>query len=137
MTDVEILEKLVALNAARAAEEAKGFVRWLRPDYQKPLFAGEKQSSLGLDDYGPRVTKTTTKTAKKRAKPKKVAWPKSMADRAKAIEAALAAAEHPITAAALAKQFSRAKDKEVAEILETLAALGRAHTGDTQGAYVR
>ena len=30
---------LVALNAERAAEEAKGQVRWLRPDYQKPRFA--------------------------------------------------------------------------------------------------
>ena len=33
------LARLVALNAERAAEEAKGQVRWLRPDYQKPRFA--------------------------------------------------------------------------------------------------
>jgi hypothetical protein len=32
-TDV-ILTRLVALNAERAAEEAKGTVRWLRPEYQ-------------------------------------------------------------------------------------------------------
>jgi hypothetical protein len=137
MTDAEILDKVVALNAARAAEESKGHVRWLRPDYQKPLFAGEKQSSLGLEDDGPRVSKTTARTATKPAKAKKVAWPKSMADRAKAVETALTAAEHPVAAADLAKQFSRAKDKEVAEILETLAALGRAHPGDTRGTYVR
>ena len=31
-----ILERLVALNAARAAEEACGVVRWLRPAYQMP-----------------------------------------------------------------------------------------------------
>ncbi|MBP7468030.1 MAG: class I SAM-dependent DNA methyltransferase, partial [Thauera sp.] len=32
----ELLRRLVELNAARAAEEARGLVRWLRPDYQNP-----------------------------------------------------------------------------------------------------
>lgn len=32
----EIVARLVALNAERAAEEAAGHVRWLRPDYQNP-----------------------------------------------------------------------------------------------------
>jgi hypothetical protein len=32
----EIVTRLVTLNAARAAEEAEGNIRWLRPDYQKP-----------------------------------------------------------------------------------------------------
>ena len=35
----EIVARLVALNRARAAEEAAGHVRWLRPDYQIPRFA--------------------------------------------------------------------------------------------------
>ena len=30
----ELLQRLVALNARRAAEEAAGHVRWLRPDFQ-------------------------------------------------------------------------------------------------------
>ncbi|WP_439545017.1 hypothetical protein [Sandarakinorhabdus sp.] len=30
----EIVARLVALNAARGAEEAAGTIRWLRPDYQ-------------------------------------------------------------------------------------------------------
>ena len=34
----EIVARLVALNAERAAEEAAGQVRWLRPDYQVPRF---------------------------------------------------------------------------------------------------
>ena len=37
----EIVRRLVALNAARAAEEAAGHVRWLRPDYQIPRFAAK------------------------------------------------------------------------------------------------
>jgi len=36
LTDAEILERLVALNRERAAEEARGLVRWLRPEYQAP-----------------------------------------------------------------------------------------------------
>lgn len=32
----DIVARLVALNAERAAEEAAGQVRWLRPDYQNP-----------------------------------------------------------------------------------------------------
>ena len=35
----EIVSRLVALNAERAAEEAAGHVRWLRPDYQAARFA--------------------------------------------------------------------------------------------------
>jgi hypothetical protein len=31
-----VLERLVALNARRAAEEAAGTIRWLRPDFQDP-----------------------------------------------------------------------------------------------------
>lgn len=34
----EIVARLVALNAERAAEEQAGHVRWLRPDYQLPRF---------------------------------------------------------------------------------------------------
>ncbi len=34
----EIVARLVALNAERAAEEQAGTVRWLRPDYQIPRF---------------------------------------------------------------------------------------------------
>lgn len=36
LSEGEILERLVQLNAKRAAEEAAGLVRWLRPAYQAP-----------------------------------------------------------------------------------------------------
>lgn len=35
-----IVSRLVTLNAARAAEEAAGHVRWLRPEYQAARFGG-------------------------------------------------------------------------------------------------
>jgi hypothetical protein len=135
LPDAEILERVVALNTQRAAEEAQGHIRWLRPDYQKPLFAGTKQSSLALTDAEPAAAPSGKSKIKN---PKsKIPWPKTMAERAKAIESALAAATHPITSTELTAQFSRAKEPEVREILETLVALARAHPGDTKGTFVR
>ncbi|MBP6656106.1 MAG: class I SAM-dependent DNA methyltransferase, partial [Propionivibrio sp.] len=40
-----LLVRLVALNAERAAEEAKGRIRWLRPEYQHPA---EKPTNAGV-----------------------------------------------------------------------------------------
>ncbi len=42
--DEEILTRLVALNKERAAEEAQGHVRWLRPDYQIPRFGNATEN---------------------------------------------------------------------------------------------
>jgi len=55
----------------------------------------------------------------------KRAWPKSLADRVRLIDETLRTTPGPHTAPSLAKQFSRASEKDVEEILETLAALGR------------
>src|SRR6185312_47227 len=45
--DEAILERLVALNAERAAEEARGLVRWLRPAFQHPTAqAAPEQAEL-------------------------------------------------------------------------------------------
>jgi hypothetical protein len=142
LSDAEILERVVALNAQRAQEEAAGHIRWLRPEYQIPLLAPETQTALGLDapkaKSAPGQAKPAkTTSAKKPAKPKKVAWPKTIPERAKAVEAALAAAEEPMSIAELSAQFTRAKPDDVAEILATLVALSRAHESDTKGKYVR
>ena len=46
ITDEQILEKLVALNAERAEEERNGLIRWLRPEYQAPNEIVETQPTL-------------------------------------------------------------------------------------------
>jgi len=43
MTDAEILEHVVALNSARAAEEKAGVIRWLRPEYQAAANSSSKR----------------------------------------------------------------------------------------------
>ena len=42
-----ILHRLVALNAERAAEERRGLVRWLRPEFQNPAGAGTVEAETG------------------------------------------------------------------------------------------
>ncbi|MEO5958767.1 MAG: hypothetical protein ABIZ49_00035, partial [Opitutaceae bacterium] len=124
-------------NAARAAEEAKGIVHWLRPDYQKPLFAKETQSNFGLEDAKPPDSKSGGGKKSKPAGKSKIPWPKSLADRVRAVEVALAAEEKPSTAAELAKRFARAQPADIAEILHTLVTLGRARAGDAKGTFVK
>ncbi len=46
ITDEQILENLVALNAERAEEERNGLIRWLRPEYQAPDEIVETQPTL-------------------------------------------------------------------------------------------
>lgn len=41
----EILERLVALHDERVAEEQRGIIRWLRPEYQIPRFAPDTASA--------------------------------------------------------------------------------------------
>ena len=119
LRDAEILTRLVALNAARAAEEATGQIRWLRPAYQAP--AGQiTQTGMSLPAVGSQKSGV-------RSQKKNEPWPKPLAERVAAVERALAAAASPVTPAQLAKHFLRAKPEDLAEILETLATLGRAH----------
>ena len=49
----ELLTRLVALNIERAAKEGRGFVRWLRPQFQNPTEGiatpTPTQGKLGVD----------------------------------------------------------------------------------------
>ncbi|HEY1049335.1 MAG TPA: DNA methyltransferase [Prosthecobacter sp.] len=128
--DAEILQRLVALNAQRAAEEQRGIIHWLRPEYQnaagKP--AAEDTPELEhLDNPKAKAKNEPPKEQAHAAKPgAKQPWPKPLAERIRAAEQALHAAGHPVTAADLAQQFSRAKPADLQEILESLVTLGRA-----------
>lgn len=124
LNDQEILERLVALNAERAAEEQRGIIHWLRPEYQT---RNQKPDARTQRELGLPSSKTKPKPKSKTAnRPSKTPWPKTLAERVKAVEAALHHTGSPTTAAEIAKQFKAAKPETVAEILETLATLGRA-----------
>jgi hypothetical protein len=128
LTDAEMLERLVALNAERAKEEASGLVRWLRPDYQNPGGAQTQQTALAVE-FEPEA-----KPGKQRAG--KLAWPKTLSERVKAVSTALATVKEPVTAPEMARRFARARAVEVGEILATLCAVGKARRGKADGTFL-
>jgi hypothetical protein len=121
LSDEQILERLVALNAERAREEAQGFVRWLRPEYQEPRFAKAAPA--------PTTGDLDLAEAERESEAKLPDFPKERYEQPLAIEAALAAHGQPLDAAALARLFkgkaSDARQKRIAEVLTTLAKYGR------------
>ncbi len=120
--EAELLLRLTQLNAARAAEEAGGLIRWLRPDYQNPQ--GQQQTAL---DQGSSEESETSKAGKPRVE--KQAWPETLPEQMAALAALLDAT--PRSLDDIAAQFSgRGKWKtRLPALLETLAALGRAQAG--------
>lgn len=136
LSDEEILERLVALNAERHAEEERGLIRWLRPEFQKQ--AGGTQQGLVLEEESAEEEeaappkKKGTKAVPKKAAPKKAAkkakeaWPKTRALRTKGVQSLLAEGT-PLSVAEIVKRFSRADEEQIEEILEALVLLGQAH----------
>jgi hypothetical protein len=113
LADEQILEKLVVLNKERAAEEARGEVRWLRPDFQKPGFAAPKeQKALALPET-PRPSAEI------------FAWPSGMPDRFVAVAAVVDRAGKPIAANDVARAFKGTNATGVRPVLDTLAGMGR------------
>ncbi len=119
LPDDEILARLVSLNAERAAEEAAGIVRWLRPEYQSP--SGVR--GTGYESSTAHPTPLREPTAEYITR---MPWPERLAEQAQAVRAALAALGGPATAEQVAAAFVDAPSERVAELLETLASLGQA-----------
>jgi len=116
LTDEEILERLVALNAERAREEAAGHVRWLRPDYQIPRFAKGAKAMTGDLDLGETVV------ALDKGLPD---FPKDPYEAPLAIERLLIAAGRPMDAAELARGFKRGGKRIEQRITQALTTLAR------------
>jgi hypothetical protein len=115
LSDEQILQRLVALNHERAEEEKQGFIRYLRPEFQNPTGTSTVQTQLGLKPAKPTAA----------AKTKKLPWPKTLAEQAQALRAALAARSTPATPEQLAKSFQGARAARVQELLDALRALGQ------------
>lgn len=109
-----LLQRLVTLNAARVTEEQAGNIRWLRPAFQHPTGATDAvQTEADLD-------RAEVASGAKRT------WPKTLPEQFQILRAVLAAQTAPISAAALAKQFSAAPRAKISELLTALVALGHA-----------
>jgi SAM-dependent methyltransferase len=113
LTDEEILGNVATLNAQRRAEEASGVIRWLRPEFQAPQ-AAAVQTVLG--GFVP----VEEPAAARRKQP----WPVTLTEQVRAIKDALRGTPMQ-TPVQIASGFRPASRARVAEILETLTALGQ------------
>ncbi|MDE0878030.1 MAG: class I SAM-dependent DNA methyltransferase [Sphingomonas bacterium] len=112
LTDTVILDRLVALNKLRAAEEAQGKVRWLRPDFQAPGYvAPAHQETMALPEA---VAVATV-----------LAWPATLPDQVVAVAQVVERAGRPIAANDVARAFKGKNAKGVAPVLDALAGMGR------------
>ena len=125
LTDAGILEKLVALNAERAAEEAKGLIRWLRPEYQC-RDQRARQTELSVETSSREGSRPREPKSERPAKPQRHVWPKSLPEQVNLVRQLLAAQSAPVSAKDLAKSFARVKAEKIEELLQTLVTLGQA-----------
>ncbi|MBI1291218.1 class I SAM-dependent DNA methyltransferase [bacterium] len=133
----ELLARLVALNRERAEEEARGVIRWLRPEFQNAGATEHRQEELEIEtETAPASRKKGGKAAKATAEEPATPWPSGLLAQTQAIRGLLQAARGPLSPEQLARRFVRAPRARVEEILETLVALGQA-TRDADGAYQR
>lgn len=113
LPDAEILTRLVALNAERHREEARGTIRWLRPEFQNPtggVAATQLSADLGIAET----------VAERRP------WPKTPAEQVQAIQSALRTSAEGLDATAVARRFKGARAPKVRELLDLLVSVGRA-----------
>jgi len=122
LTDAEILERLVALNAERAAEEAQGIIRWLRPDFQNPKGTAQKQAELDVGETWERTPNAQHPTPNIQRRE----WPTAIPDQVRVLREALTIQAAPATTETIARHFTKARKDRVEELLQTLVALGQA-----------
>ena len=106
------------INAARAAEERSGLVRWLRPEFQS---AAAVQTGLGVE------AESAEAQPVRAGRP---VWPQSLPERVRAVRDYLQRSSAPVPSETVARSFSRARTPDVTAILDTLVALGQVQRDD-------
>lgn len=118
LTDEQILERLVALNAERAEEERRGIIRWLRPEFQNPAGAkSEQQTTMAGIEIEEKEAEAKPKAA--------IPWPKDLPSQIAAVRDLITTnPTETWTLDRTAKAFKGAKRTQVQSVLDSLAALG-------------
>ncbi|WP_137152575.1 DNA methyltransferase [Devosia sp. FKR38] len=124
----ELLTRLVALNQARAAEEARGLVRWLRPDYQIAKLGHKIAHPDGVQAEADLAILPGSD---------KPAWPADSDAQISVLVDVLRKAPAPLPPEALATAFDgrntpKRRDR-IASLLDTLTTIGLARTGQLDG----
>jgi hypothetical protein len=155
-----LLTHLVQLNAQRAAEEAAGHIRWLRPAFQDPRaveqaaqqangvllnnellprYSKGLQADLALENEPPEASTASGELpAASQAAPAIQPWPADLPAQVRAVSQVLSLAATALTLPQLEAQFKgRGPWKNsLPRILETLEALGKAQR-EADGEAVR
>ena len=116
----EMLQRLVNLNHERAAEEAAGKVRCLRPDFQDPEGTQNQATEQKLNLPEAKAAVATAKVGK----PK---WPKELPARFAIIQDLVSELEShdPATLDSAFGRASKKRQSEITEVLQTLQSLGQ------------
>jgi len=147
-----LLERLVALNARRAADEARGLVRWLRPEFQDPaqraLLSSPAETAEANVGAPAAMSDTTGDTntlapeaddeaeasvpAKAVSAATRRPWPTELPEQMRATFEVLSTSPIALSEAQLAEHFKGQGPwkKRLPQILDTLEALGRARKGE-------
>jgi hypothetical protein len=159
LSDEQILERLVVLNAERAAEEKAGEVLWLRPDYQIPRFGSEEEKARWNEEQRCKTDSTYVPPADVGIRPaqgvlglpddlsemmpreddsSKPRFPTDdeMAETA-AVMSAFLAASKPLSPTEVARHFKggRQNERRVKLVIDALARLGHVTSPDGGASY--
>jgi hypothetical protein len=126
--EATLLERLVALNAVRRAEEAQGYIRWLRPAFQNP----QVQALLVETDFDLAKRSRKGRAAGLLAPALLTAWPGTLPEQLAALAKQLAVAPIPQSEAEIAARFTGKGQwkSRLPDLLAALAALGQARCLD-------
>ncbi|MBZ9743239.1 MULTISPECIES: class I SAM-dependent DNA methyltransferase [unclassified Mesorhizobium] len=127
--DVEqMLGGLVRLNEVRAAEERRGFIKWLRPEYQ-------------IEKIGPLAHRSDRIQAilSTKVKSRKTVFPSARLEQAQAVLEIMERAKEPLSAEEIAATFASPERTltEVRDVLQSLVRLGQAESYDTGRSFFR
>jgi hypothetical protein len=122
-----LLSRLVALNHERAAEEKRGLIRWLRPEYQNPKAATPQPVQATFTG-----TETTDHSKSNIQNSTLPSWPDRLPDQVAVLRKLIGTGDKsvaaPYDAEALSGLFGRKNKKrteQIEGILETLKGLGQ------------
>jgi hypothetical protein len=120
--DDSLLERLALLNAERAAEEQRGLIRWLRPEFQIPALGHlQTRAAKRLKIDTSEGVAVAAKLGERRP------WPATLPAQVKAVAEVLTAARAPLADDAIAACFTGRGPwkKRLPQIIDTLVAVGR------------
>ncbi len=127
LAESEILANLSVLNDERASEEARGLIRWLRPDYQIEKF--------GVLAHRADKVQEISVAAKPRPK---YSFPEAPKDQAGQVLQLLRRSAKPLTPEEIAASFTEGETilVDVKDILQSFSRLGDANSFDNGRSFI-